>query len=217
MVNFGGHPFLELLLRQLSWSNFKQVILAVGYKGEVIQAHFAEQAFGLGLAYSFESSPLGTGGALRNAAGMVGSDLVLVMNGDSYTESNLRQNVARHVESGAEVSVVLVPVDGREDCGTVDLDSKGHIVEFLEKLDSPKAPYLNAGIYILSRGMLCEIPDGHISLERELFPRWIRERRNIRGIICQGKCVDIGTPERYWNAQKLLGNTELERCDLERG
>jgi mannose-1-phosphate guanylyltransferase len=211
MAPIGGQPFLALLLNQLSQNGFERVILATGYRGEVIQEHFGNQASGLKVTYSFESSPLGTGGALRKAADFVTSDLVLVMNGDSYTEANLHQYVSSHLASETEVSIVVVPVDGRTDCGTVTLDPNAHIAEFVEKAGSPKAPYVNAGIYILPRTLLCEIPDRPISLERELIPRWIQEARNIRGLVCQSTCVDIGTPERYCIAKRLLPSSEAER------
>jgi NDP-sugar pyrophosphorylase family protein len=211
MALIGGRPFLALLLSQLSQNGFERVILAAGYRGEVIQEHFGQRAFGLDVVYSLESSPRGTGGALRNAAGFVTSDLVLVMNGDSYTEADLHQHVTSHMASVTEVSIVVVPVDGRTDCGTVTLGPNAHIAEFVEKAGSPKASYVNAGIYILPRTLLCEIPDRPISLERELIPLWIQEARSIRGLVCQSTCVDIGTPERYCIAQRLLGSGEAKR------
>ena len=90
MAAVAGRPFLELLLRQLRRHGFERVILAVGYQRDMIYSHFGESAFGLRLAYSVESSPLGTGGAVRNAADLVESESVLIMNGDSYTDADLQ-------------------------------------------------------------------------------------------------------------------------------
>src|SRR5580658_6893506 len=67
MAPIAGRPFLELLLRQLKRHGFSRVILSVGYKQEVIRRHFGEKSFGLDLVYSVETTPLGTGGALREA------------------------------------------------------------------------------------------------------------------------------------------------------
>src|SRR5215469_18199337 len=96
MANVSGRPFLELLLRQLRRHGFDRAVLAIGYGGEAIRSYFGDQAFGLQLAYSVESCPLGTGGALRNAADMIESDDVLIMNGDSYTDANLQALVVDH-------------------------------------------------------------------------------------------------------------------------
>ena len=80
-----------------------------GTRKDVIQSHFGERAFGLDLAYSAESCPLGTGGALRNAADLVESENVLIMNGDSYTDADLCKFAVDHREAKADVSVVVVP------------------------------------------------------------------------------------------------------------
>ncbi len=69
MAPINGRPFLELLLKQLKRHGFSRVILGVGYKHETIREYFGEKACGLELVYSIETFPLGTGGALRQAAG----------------------------------------------------------------------------------------------------------------------------------------------------
>jgi len=213
MASVGGRPFLELLLRQLQRHGFERVILAVGYQQEVIRAHFGEQTAGLALAYSVESSPLGTGGALRNAVGLLESDSVLVLNGDSYTDADLYRFVVDHRESNADVSLVVVPTDGRGDCGVVQVDRKGRVERFDEKKSPSGSQYANAGIYILSRNLLDDIsPERPISLEQELFPQWLERRRHIHAHVFSGKCVDIGTPERYREAQQSLASVELGRA-----
>ena len=102
MADVAGRPFLELLLRQLRRHGFERAILAVGYQKDMIYSHFGERAFGLDLAYSVESCPLGTGGALRNAADLIESENVLIMNGDSYTDADLGEFVVDHREAKAD-------------------------------------------------------------------------------------------------------------------
>jgi D-glycero-alpha-D-manno-heptose 1-phosphate guanylyltransferase len=210
MAEVAGRPFLELLLRQLRRNGLKRVILAVGYQREVIQAQFRGRAFGLDLIYSIESEPLGTGGALREAAALVASDTGLALNGDSYTDVNLEVFTAAHRRSGADVSVVVVPPDGRGDCGSVRLAENGAVLSFHEKTGPLDVAYINAGIYMMSRRLLLEAPEGKSSLELELIPRWLKEGKRIQGFIHSGSCLDIGTPERYCTAQNLLAETELE-------
>jgi len=209
MAGVAGRPFLELLLRQLRRHDFARVILAVGYRMEVIRSHFGGEAFGMQLLYSAESSPLGTGGAVRQAAQLASSESVLIMNGDSYTDVDLGRVVAEHRVSEAEASIVVVPGDGRNDCGTVRVGTGGKLVRFVEKQGAADACYVNAGIYVVSRQLLDDIPPGiQVSIEHEVFPRWLEQEHDIRVIIRPARCVDIGTPERYWSAQGLLGNVE---------
>lgn len=207
MAQIAGRPFLEMPLKQLRRHGFQRVILAVGYAADAIESHFGPTFGSMDIEYSIESSPLGTGGALSNAAAQVKSKSCLVMNGDSYTDVDLLKFVTSHLESQADASVAVVPVDERGDVGSVLLDGGGNVVKFAEKEPSLRAQHLNAGIYMLSWDMLFGIPSGlPISLERELFPRWIREGRRIRAFIHSGTCVDIGTPERYQAAQEILAD-----------
>lgn len=210
MARVAGRPFLELLLRQLRRHKFQRVVLAVGYQRDVIRSHFGDCAFDLHVEYSDEPRPLGTGGALRNAVKLIKSDSCLIMNGDSYTDADLLTFVNEHSRTQADVSLVVVPTDGREDCGSVFADNDGCLVRFEEKTTRVGCSYLSAGIYIVARHLLCTIPsDVPISLEKELFPRWLAEGKEMRVSGSSTRCVDIGTPERYLIAQTLLADVEL--------
>ena len=216
MADVAGRPFLELLFRQLRRHGFERAILAVGYQRDIICSHFGERAFGLDLAYSTESCPLGTGGALRNAADLIASEDVLIMNGDSYTDVNLCEFAVDHQEAKADLSVVVVPADGRGDCGSIALDEAGNLTSFAERQDPFHAPYVNAGIYMTSRRTLHEIPSGlEVSLEREILPQWLRQGKYIKGFVCLSKCIDIGTPERYQSAQDILATAERDARALQ--
>jgi NDP-sugar pyrophosphorylase family protein len=199
-----------MLLTQLHRHGFERAILAVGYAGSAIQSYFGKRFGGMDVEYSNESSPLGTGGALGNAVRLIRSNSCLVMNGDSYTDVDLRRFAVAHDESGADITVVLVPVDERCDVGSVLIGADNHIIQFAEKARPDSAAHVNAGVYILPAEILHAIPSGFsVSLERELFPQWIQEGRRIRAFIHYGTCVDIGTPERYQAAQEKLANIEF--------
>jgi len=215
MAIVAGRPFLELLLLQLKRHSIERVVLAVGYGSEEIRSHFGDHIFGLQLAYSTEHSPLGTGGALRQAVDLVESDLALVMNGDSYTDADIREFVNRHRTSHADVSVLVVPVDGRGDCGAIKVEDGDRVAAFHEKENAPGSQYINAGMYLLPRQIAMEIPFGaQVSLEQDVFPRWIAEGRFVRAHSDEARCVDIGTPERYWLAQAILARAE-DASDLQ--
>jgi NDP-sugar pyrophosphorylase family protein len=209
MADIAGRPFLELLLRQLKRQGFSRVVLSVGYKQEVIRKHFGKEAFGLELVYSIETSPLGTGGALREAARYITTQKTLVMNGDSYTDADLGRLVREHAVNEADVTVVVVP-ESRSDAGSVVLDRNGKVTTFAEKRPVPESRYLSAGIYVLSKNLITGIPEGSkISLEERLFPQWLADGKCIAGFVCKEQCLDIGTPERYQMAQGALEKVEL--------
>jgi len=209
LATIGDRPFLDILINQLRRHGFEHVILAVGYQRDLIRSHFDNRAHDISLEYSIESTPLGTGGALRNAVEFVKSESVLIMNGDSYTDADLSSFVAHHRESQADLSVLVVPTDGRVDCGLVSVDPGGRVLGFKEKQSATGMQYVNAGIYALAKKILYEMPPNQrVSLEEQLVPRLLAEGKNIRAFHHSGKCIDIGTPERYLQAQKTLANAE---------
>jgi NDP-sugar pyrophosphorylase family protein len=209
LASIGGRLFLDILLSQLRRHGFKRVILAVGFQRDLIRSHFDGQALDISLEYSIELTPLGTGGALRNAADLVESDSALVLNGDSYTDADLSGFVTEHCQKRTDVSVLVVPANGRADCGLVSMDANGRVLSFKEKESAIGKQYINAGIYMATKSVLYEIPPNmRVSLEEELFPRWLAEGKNVRAYFHEGRCIDIGTPERYLGAPETLANVE---------
>jgi NDP-sugar pyrophosphorylase family protein len=143
---------------------------------------------------------------------LVESDSVLILNGDSYTPADLVCFVAGHIEAQADLSVVVVPADYRNDCGVIALGSGGRVVGFKEKESLSTNSYVNAGIYLATHSLLCEIPSMvKLSLEEQLIPKWLAMGKSVRGFVSMEKCTDIGTPERYWKAQETLANVEIDR------
>jgi NDP-sugar pyrophosphorylase family protein len=211
LATIGERPFLDILINQLRRHGFDHVILAVGYQRDLIRSYFENRKHDVSLEYSIESTPLGTGGAIRNAANFVSSDAVLILNGDSYTDADLSSLVAQHRKFQADLSVVVVPTDGRVDCGLVSVDPDGRVWSFKERQSATGMQYVNAGIYVANKKILYEMPPNQrISLEEELFPRLLAEGKNIRAFDHPGRCVDIGTPERYVRAQETLANVESD-------
>lgn len=209
LASIADRPFLDLLLRQLQRHGVRRAVLAVGYRSEAIREYLADRSFGMEMAYSVESSPLGTGGAIAHAFTLVESEAPLVLNGDSYTGADLTRFVADHSQAHADASMVIVPLDGRVDCGSVVVDSSYKIAQFEEKQSGIASAYANAGIYLLNRKLFHDVSaTTQVSLERELLPRWLAEGRDLRAFVHDGPCIDIGTPERYQSAQAALATVE---------
>ena len=209
LANIGGRPFLEILFSQLRRHGFQRAILAVGFQNDLIRSHFGDRTQGLKLEYSIESEPLGTGGALRKAADHLESNDALIMNGDSYTDADLSAFTFDYRKAKADISMLVVPADGRVDCGLVSADAGGRVLGFSEKQVVTGKQFVNAGIYMATKHILCAVSPGvQVSLEKELFPRWLAEGKHLRAFVHSGECIDIGTPERYQSAQVSLANAE---------
>ena len=196
-------PFLEYLLDQLSVAKVRDVVLCTGYMGEQIRTRLGDSYGPLRLFYSQETSPLGTGGALRFALPMLTSDTVLVMNGDSFCSADLASFWHWHKAQGARASLLLTYEPDTRRYGRVRLESDGRILQFNEKQGERGPGWINGGIYLVRRSLLQAIPEGRaISLERDLFPSWIDQ--GLYGYCDGDRFLDIGIPEAYAAADQFF-------------
>jgi D-glycero-alpha-D-manno-heptose 1-phosphate guanylyltransferase len=204
LAEINGRPFLEYLFDQLSAAGIRGAVLCTGYLGQQVQETFGHSYREiLQLNYSREMEPLGTGGALRLAASSLRSDVVLVMNGDSYCHTDLKTFWDRHHSTGAAATLLLARVPDTKRYGSVEVAPDGRVLRFAEKLDESKPGCINAGVYLISSQMLTSIPPNvPVSLERDVFPAWIDQ--GLYGFSGGDRFLDIGTPETFAAARKFL-------------
>lgn len=194
----GDRPFLSYLFDQLAGAGCRQAVLAVGYRGEQIRQHFGDRYGPLRLAYSMEEQPLGTGGAVRLARRQLESDPVLIMNGDSFLDADLPAFLAFYREKRARLAMALARQEETSRFGRVELGPDGRVSGFVEKSGPGGAGLINGGIYLVSAEFLDSLPEGTVSLERQVFPAWMG--KDFFGWIGEGAFIDIGTPESYAGA-----------------
>jgi len=205
MALIGDVPFLQLLLKRLRAQGVAEVILGTGYRAEQIENFFGNaENLGLRLQYSREDEPLGTGGAVKLAQGVL-SDPALVLNGDSYVEWELKALTDLFRERQADIVMVLQEVPDVARYGSVTLDSTGRVAEFVEKGSRQGAGLINAGIYLLRKQIVTGLPRGRaISLERDVFPKFLG--KNFYGVVSRGIFIDIGVPADLERAQRVLSS-----------
>jgi NDP-sugar pyrophosphorylase family protein len=179
------------------------VILGTGYMAEKIEGYFGcGNLLGVRIRYSREDEPLGTGGALKLAEPLI-SDPILVLNGDSYVEWSLVPTLELFTAKDAVLVIVLQAVADVTRYGSVALDQDGRVTHFLEKGIRAGPGLINAGVYLLRKQIVRELPTGTaISLEREVFPLLLDRR--VYGLVCTGLFIDIGIPDDFKRAQALL-------------
>jgi NDP-sugar pyrophosphorylase family protein len=205
MALVSGTPFLQLLLDRLRSQGVSNVILGTGYMAEKIEGHFdCGNKSAMCIRYSREDEPLGTGGALKLAEPLI-SDPVLVLNGDSYVEWGLVPMLELFAAKDAISVVVVQAVADVTRYGSVTLARDGRITEFLEKGVRGGPGLINAGVYLLRKQIVRDLPAGTaISLEREVFPGLLD--RGVYGLVCTGLFIDIGIPDDFKRAQVLLAS-----------
>ena len=211
-----NQPLIDWTLKQLSDGGVETVILAVNYMAEAIVRYLGPTKFDMGIMYSREQRPLGTGGPIKRAADILkDGDSFLVLNGDVISDIDYKRLVEFHRQKGGLATIALFEVPDPSRYGAVELDGEGRIKRFVEKPEPGKAPsnLVNAGIYVLDKGVLDYIPDGRpVSTEKEVFPVLAKEGK-LFGFEARGLWVDIGVPEDYLTANRML----LDKISVQKG
>ncbi|GGM87223.1 GDP-mannose pyrophosphorylase [Thermopolyspora flexuosa] len=204
-----GVPFLAHQLARAKSFGVERIVFATSYRASMFREAFGDgSAFGLRLEYMTEETPLGTGGAIRNAAQALTcgpDDPVLVLNGDILSGHDIHAQVRLHQSRGAAVTLHLTEVEDPSRFGCVPTDENGRVTAFLEKTPYPVTNRINAGCYVFRRSVIDTIPEGRVvSVERETFPGLIEAGELVLGYIETAYWLDVGTPAAYIQGSRDL-------------
>jgi D-glycero-alpha-D-manno-heptose 1-phosphate guanylyltransferase len=201
MAPIAGRPFLEILLTALARKRFERVVLSLGYMSEKIVAWFGEDFSGLELVYEIETSPLGTGGAVRQALARCRADHVYVMNGDTYLDVEVTELEAHWSDRHAPI-IVARQVQDSTRYGRIST-ANGGVTGFGGK-GTGGAGLINAGCYVFPKTILEHFPFGQaFSLETDFLTKAVSQTR-FDVFVTNGSFIDIGVPDDYARAQVEL-------------
>lgn len=207
LAPIANRPFLEIILDKIFPYQPQRIILAVGHLKDQVRKYINSRAKEdnrfASIALSEEESPLGTGGALKLATQLTKGKDFIAMNGDTIFEVDLLDFFKFHKEKANHFSVAAVNHDGGMNHGTISTDASGQIKKFDEK--KGLGQYASAGVYVMNRELLKEMPEGPFSLEYDFFPV-VSAKFHCGVYPVSNYFLDIGTPEKYEIAQKLLDN-----------
>ncbi|KDN84056.1 GDP-mannose pyrophosphorylase [Kitasatospora cheerisanensis KCTC 2395] len=218
MLPVAGVPFIAHQLARAAAAGVTRVVLATSYLADVFVDHFKDGSpYGLELVYLTEDEPLGTGGAIRNAAAGLTcgpEEPVLIFNGDILSGLDIAALRDEHTASGADVTLHLTRVADPRAFGLVPTDEDGRVLAFLEKPETPEqivTDQINAGCYVFTRSVIDRIPTGReVSVERETFPELLATGALLRGVVDTSYWLDLGTPAAFvrGSADLVLGKVD---------
>ena len=203
MLTVAGIPVTEHQLNMAKAAGITRIVLATSYLAELFTPYFGDGSkWGMKIQYAVEKSPLGTGGAIRNAAKLIdSSESIVILNGDVLSSHNLAEQIRQHEANDADVTLHLTKVEDARAYGCVPTDPNGRVSAFLEKMENPVTNQINAGCYVFNPRVLESIPlDTVVSVERETFPALVASGAAVYGYIESSYWVDIGTPHALMNA-----------------
>lgn len=193
-----GKPFLYYLLKNLENNGFSHVVLALGYKHEMVEQWLQNFRTKLKITSAIEPEPLGTGGAVKLALSQTSAGDVFILNGDTYFEIPYVEMLVYHNNTKSDATLALKKKLRFDRYGTVEVDEQGRITQFNEKKFCTEG-IINGGTYIIKRNALADFPE-KFSLETDYFEKEVSQKR-IAGFISDGYFIDIGVPEDFENAQ----------------
>lgn len=209
-------PCLWYLLRSLAMGGIKEVILACGYKSELMRRTIGDGSdLGLSIEYSYEDEPLGTGGAMKLVEDRL-DDTFVAANGDVFASIDVSGEIEIHQRTGAALSIALTPVENPCEFGIARVDDEMRITEFKEK-PKPEEVFsnlINAGVYVLQKDVLADVPKNTFyDFSKDLVPRLMSEGRRIQGYQVDGIWMDVGRPRDLLRANLAIADAEYADRD----
>src|SRR5262245_54460013 len=201
IVPIANKPFLLYQLELLKKADVSDVILSLSYQPHKIEDRLGDGTdYDVRISYTVETSPLGTAGAYRHAAGLI-RETTVVFNGDILTDLNLNEVIRFHKERNATATIVLVPVANPTAYGLVETEQDGRVKRFLEKPKPEEVTCntINAGIYILEPRVLDYIPEGEpFMFEYGVFPQLLENGEDFFAYVLEGYCKRMKESRKFY-------------------
>jgi mannose-1-phosphate guanylyltransferase len=216
-------PLIRHALGLLAGVGIRRVVVNVHHRPEAMAAAAGAAAAELGVELAISREPViaGTGGALREAAPLLGgAEAVVVLNGDVLFDVDLRAALAAHQATGALATLALLPMPAGARYAAVELDEGGRVRRIAGRFGpggDRLTPWHFPGLYVVAPELLARIPAApfECDVHRDLYPP-LMARGLVRGLITTGAWRDLGTPESYLaaNLEVAAGGVDLARFGL---
>lgn len=200
LLPVGGKAIIDHNIDRLIDYGVKHINVTVNYLAEQLEEHFSDPHREVQVATVHEPKFLGTIGSIRFVKEFY-NDTILVMNSDLFTNINYEDFYLHFKEHDADMSVAAVPYTVSVPYGIFDLDGR-NIQGLIEK--PTYNYYANAGIYLIKRSALDEIPVDTFFNATDLIEKLIAENKKVIRFPLNGTWIDIGNPQEYQKANELV-------------
>lgn len=202
MLEVGGKPMLQRIVENFRGYGFRNFVMAVNYRGEMIEEFFGSGTrFGVQIEYVREDKRLGTAGALALLQSRPEAPF-FVMNGDVLTECNFEMMLDFHAAEGAQLTMAVREYDFQVPFGVVNMADRA-ITSIDEK--PVQSFFVNAGIYVLDPAVLAHIPADEATDMPAVVQRLIAAGASTRAFPLREAWIDVGRDEDYQRADSRYG------------
>ena len=199
LMPIGNMPILEVVIRQLAHVGIREIILAVGYLSELIEAYFGDGSrFEVSISYSREDKPLGTAGPIGLVPDM--TEAFLVMNGDLLSTIDYQELIAAHKSRKAIATLAVYRREVAIDLGVISTDQLGWLTGYSEK---PSFHFdVSTGIYVFEPSIIAHIPHAKRLDLPDLVLNLVEKGERVAVHSFSGEWLDIGRHDDYEMAIK---------------
>jgi len=205
LLPVGGTPLIVWNLLLLRRHGFREVIINLHHLAPMIEQALGNGSkYGVRIWYSQEPVILGTGGGIKQAEPSFSGEPVLILNGDTLVEIDLDALVAFHRRRNAAATLVVRSDPEAAKWGLVEVDDEQRLVRITGRGRSAPTvtqPRMFAGIHLLHPRILRDVPKGKVSSIIDAYVAAIQRDETVLGFDHEGYWSDIGTPERYAQAE----------------
>lgn len=160
ILSVNDRPCLWYLIKSFVNAGIEHVILACGYRSEELITAIGDGSdLGIRITYSFESTPLGTAGAMKLIEDQL-DDVFVASNGDVFADIQMAEQIQTHLDTGSDVTISLTRVDNPCEYGTALVEDDGRITRFMDKPKPEEvlSDMINAGVYVVNKEVLRFVP-----------------------------------------------------------
>jgi mannose-1-phosphate guanylyltransferase len=210
-----GAPIVARILRWLRAAGVRQVVLNLHHRPESIASIVGDgSAFDLAVRYSWEPIVLGSAGGPRHALPLLDAERFLIINGDTLTDCDLGAIAARHVSTGAQVTMAVVPGDVAR-YGGVLVDATGAVHGFGKASPDLRALHF-IGVQAVNSEVFASLPDNEpAETVRGVYPRLLAARGSAIAAFESGaQFLDVGTPRDYLATVATIAAREHRPFDV---
>lgn len=199
-IPVGGEPMVRRILRWLSASGITDVAMNLHHLPHSLTSIVGDGSdLGLRVRYSWEQPVvLGSAGGPRQALDIIGVPTFLVVNGDTLTDVSIRALEERHQQTGALVTLALVPNTQPDRYGGLLLTDDGAVTG-LVRPPSTVPSFHFVGVQVAHRDAFRDVPKGHAANSiGDVYDRLMAAQPgSVRGYICDASFWDVGTIADY--------------------
>ncbi len=213
LLPVAGRPLIHYPLLLLKHYGITDIVINLHHHGNQIANALGDgRGMGLRLHYSWEPAILGTGGGIKQARQLLGDGTFLVMNSDILVDLNLDKVIEFHHRRKSAVSMVVRSDPDAAQYGAIELDAQDRVRKILGRgshAASALRPFMFTGVHLLEPAVFDLIPGPGFSSITDVYISMLQREEKLFGYVTKGPWMDLGTPERYQEANRLLDSGRL--------